>query len=252
MTTTDPHADMRIDILPHGPYKVSGGVPLVIVSIVRNEQQEAIGWKQMDVLPKKDTYMLCRCGASKNKPYCDGTHVAIGFDGTEVASKEPFNQAAERIQGSDIILYDQVNLCIGAEFCDRFGGVWNLTQLSPKDSELVGSNQAQEIVQQAHAAATKQAQLCPSGRLVMHATATDGTDKILEAEFDQPSIALIEDSSFKASAALWVRGKIPIFGADGEPYELRNRLTLCRCGASYNKPFCDGQHYKINFNDTLT
>ncbi|MHB8164175.1 MAG: CDGSH iron-sulfur domain-containing protein [Methanoregula sp.] len=30
--------------------------------------------------------------------------------------------------------------------------------------------------------------------------------------------------------------------ADGKPYTVRNRVTLCRCGKSGNKPFCDGSH----------
>jgi len=221
------------------------------MSIVRNEQQEAIGWKQMDVLPQKDTYMLCRCGASKTKPYCDGAHVATHFDGTEVASKEAHEQAAERIQGEDITLHDQTNLCIGAEFCDRFGGIWSLTQLTAENSGLDDPEQAKEIAQKGREAAIEEAKLCPSGRLVMYALSEDGQNKALEAEFDQPSIALIEDPLFQTSAALWVRGGILVYGADGEPYEVRNRVTLCRCGASLNKPFCDGQHYKVNFDDEL-
>jgi CDGSH-type Zn-finger protein len=48
---------------------------------------------------------------------------------------------------------------------------------------------------------------------------------------------------------LWVRGGIPVISADGFAYEVRNRVTLCRCGASANKPFCDGSHYKISFRD---
>jgi len=40
-----------------------------------------------------------------------------------------------------------------------------------------------------------------------------------------------------------VRGKIPIQSADGKIYEKRNRITLCRCGESLNKPFCDSSHY---------
>ena len=39
---------------------------------------------------------------------------------------------------------------------------------------------------------------------------------------------------------LWVRGGIPVMSADGKPYAIRNRVTLCRCGKSGNKPFCDG------------
>ena len=37
--------------------------------------------------------------------------------------------------------------------------------------------------------------------------------------------------------------------ADGTTYEIRNRVTLCRCGASQNKPFCDGSHWEVEFRD---
>ena len=38
---------------------------------------------------------------------------------------------------------------------------------------------------------------------------------------------------------------------DGYRYEVRNRVTLCRCGASKIKPFCDGSHAAIKFKDGL-
>jgi CDGSH-type Zn-finger protein len=41
---------------------------------------------------------------------------------------------------------------------------------------------------------------------------------------------------------LWVTGNIPILRADGQPLEIRNRVTLCRCGCSGAKPLCDGAH----------
>lgn len=37
--------------------------------------------------------------------------------------------------------------------------------------------------------------------------------------------------------------------ADGFRYEVRNRVILCRCGASRNKPFCDGTHAPVKFKD---
>jgi CDGSH-type Zn-finger protein len=40
-----------------------------------------------------------------------------------------------------------------------------------------------------------------------------------------------------------------VIAADGFRYEIRNRVTLCRCGASKNKPFCDGTHAAIKFRD---
>src|SRR6266536_1245907 len=49
---------------------------------------------------------------------------------------------------------------------------------------------------------------------------------------------------------LWVRGGVPVEAADGFEYEVRNRVTLCRCGYSKNKPFCDGSHVRTKFKDS--
>jgi CDGSH-type Zn-finger protein len=51
------------------------------------------------------------------------------------------------------------------------------------------------------------------------------------------------------SGPIWAKGGITVEAADGFQYEVRNRVTLCRCGASKNKPFCDGTHCSIKFND---
>jgi hypothetical protein len=80
---------------------------------------------------------------------------------------------------------------------------------------------------------------CPSGRLV--AWEKDG--KAIEPDF-KPSIGLVQDVQAGKMGPLWVRGAIPIEAEDGTTYEIRNRVTLCRCGKSSNKPFCDGSHLK--------
>ncbi|MGA7803617.1 CDGSH iron-sulfur domain-containing protein [Bradyrhizobium sp.] len=41
-----------------------------------------------------------------------------------------------------------------------------------------------------------------------------------------------------------------VVSADGFEDEVRNRVTLCRCGQSQNKPFCDGTHAQTKFKDT--
>ena len=78
---------------------------------------------------------------------------------------------------------------------------------------------------------------CPSGRLV----AWDQDGKAIEPVFE-PSIGLVEDTEAGKMGPIWVRGGIPIESADGAGYEIRNRVTLCRCGKSSNKPFCDSSH----------
>ena len=46
---------------------------------------------------------------------------------------------------------------------------------------------------------------------------------------------------------IWITGGIPVERSDGQPLETRNRVTLCRCGASPKIPLCDGSHKEIGF-----
>jgi CDGSH iron-sulfur domain-containing protein 3 len=60
--------DVTITPSEDGPYLVSGEVRLTDV-----DGRE---------IPHPDPMSLCRCGQSGNKPFCDGTHLTIDFDGT--------------------------------------------------------------------------------------------------------------------------------------------------------------------------
>ncbi len=44
-----------------------------------------------------------------------------------------------------------------------------------------------------------------------------------------------------------VQGEIELFDSNGKQIETKDRVALCRCGASATKPFCDGAHSKIGF-----
>jgi CDGSH-type Zn-finger protein len=44
-----------------------------------------------------------------------------------------------------------------------------------------------------------------------------------------------------------VKGEVEMTDADGNRYPVEKRMALCRCGASTEKPFCDGTHSKIGF-----
>ena len=223
MKTTE-HPNAKIEVLKDGPYLVSGGLPLSEQHIVTNAEGESLDYREGRKYPAQPQYALCRCGKSGNKPFCDGTHRKVGFDGTETASREPYLEQAETIEGPTMLLTDQENLCAFARFCDPKGRIWNLVKQTD-DAE------ARRLVE-------FEAGHCPAGRLVVW---DRDTGKPIEPKFE-PSLGLIEDTEKKAGGPIWVRGGIPVVASDGKTYEIRNRVTLCRCGRSSNKPFCDGSH----------
>jgi CDGSH-type Zn-finger protein len=213
----------RIKVIRNGPYLVSGRVPLAKQTIGIDSTGHSYEWREGEKYPSKENYALCRCGRSKDKLFCDGTHKKINFNGTETASREPYLDRVKRIHGPTVDLTDVEELCAAARFCDRAGGIWKLVKQSDEP--------------EARRLAEEQAKNCPSGRLVLWGK----QGKAIEPEFE-PSIVVVEDPQENMEGPIWVRGNIPIESADGYTYERRNRVALCRCGKSSNKPYCDGSH----------
>ncbi|MDD4874568.1 MAG: CDGSH iron-sulfur domain-containing protein [Dehalococcoidales bacterium] len=215
----------KIKVTQNGPYVVSGEVPISEQIIHVDSDDQCHGWDEGKKFTKQDNCALCRCGKSSNKPFCDGTHLTVKFNSKETASHESYAEQAEKIEGPDLTLTDARDLCAGARFCHRAGGTWKLTEQS-------SNPEARKI-------AIEEACDCPSGRLV----AWDNEGNAIEPDFE-PSIGLVKDPQAGRDGPLWVRAGIPVESADGKIYEVRNRVTLCRCGKSSNKPFCDGTHLK--------
>ena len=151
------------------------------------------------------------------------------FRWEEKASREPYLKQAKEIDGPVLLLTDVENLCAFSRFCDPNGSVW--TQVSNTDDPNV------------HSAFLRQVGDCPSGRLVSWDRATE---KPVEPGLPV-SIGFVEDPQEECSGPIWLRGGVILELADGFVYETRNRMTLCRCGQSANKPFCDGTHAKVKF-----
>ncbi len=223
--TQPPKGNPQIKILKNGPYLVSTKVPLFPMTIKCDGQSIPIEWVIGDILQTPENYILCRCGQSSTKPFCDSTHLKVNFDGKEQSDNEPFEKIAKEIDGPTLKLKDAEILCASARFCHRGGDIW--PQIPKSDYPKLKQN------------AIRNACDCPSGRLVI----TDKeTGKTVEPSLER-SIGLIEDPGMGISGPLWVRGEISIYSAEGQLYEIRNRITLCRCGKSTNKPFCDSSHY---------
>jgi CDGSH-type Zn-finger protein len=215
--------ERRVKVTKDGPYVVTGDVSLRDERIRVDDEDQCHGWDEGERYPAGATYRLCRCGESRHKPFCDNTHAEVGFDGTETAAAAPYDEQAEEIDGPDLKLSDAKELCATARFCHRNRGTWELVRepRDPADRET----------------AIEESWDCPSGRLV--AREKDG--RAIEPELE-PSVGLVEDTQAGKMGPIWVKGGIPVEAADGRTYEIRNRVTLCRCGRSANKPLCDGSH----------
>jgi CDGSH-type Zn-finger protein len=224
----------RIRICKNGPYQVFGGIPLSVQRIVLDKDGFSAEWKEEEKYPVQDQYILCRCGRSATRPFCDGIHKEIHFMGTEHASREPYIKQATRYEGPDLVLSDAEILCSVAKFCERAGGIWKLTRES-------GNGEARAI-------AIEEAANCPSGRLVVWDRKTGDP---VEPVFT-PSLGLVEYPQEGLSGPVWVWGRIPIIAEDGWIHEIRNRVTLCRCGHSFNKPFCDSSHLRYSSRNIVT
>ena len=219
----NPAVDLRIRIAENGPYRVTGGPLLTRRDRVMNEQGEAVDWVAGEDYPAQDRYSLCRCGHSEKKPFCDGSHRRVGFDGSLTADPAPSATRQKVYAGSGITMTDDESLCAGYAFCDRHGGVWN----------EIGQTADPVIREQLEG----QVALCPSGRLQV---ILGGDVEPFEVKYG-PTVATIPNGP------LWVLGGIPVEAPDGFTYEVRNRVLLCRCGQSKNKPFCDGSHWQTQF-----
>jgi CDGSH-type Zn-finger protein len=224
-------SDARVVVSRDGPYIVTGNVPLSKQTIGVDSDGGSERWVEGTTFPAQQRYALCRCGQSKKKPFCDGTHAKVGFDGTETASRKPYLEQANVIDGPTLQLTDLESLCAFGRFCDPNGKVW--IQVRCTDEPEI------------RATFIRQVENCPAGRLVAWDKATG---KPVERELPI-SIGLIEDPEEQCSGPVWLRGGIRVVSADGFEYEVRNRVTLCRCGQSQNKPFCDGTHASMKFRD---
>ncbi len=228
MANTDDRNRMRIVIEADGPYHVHADIPLVRKTQVVSEYGEPLTWKPEGAIKTDGVYELCRCGQSNDKPFCDSTHWSACFDGTETADTGPTAARQITYEGSTgIVVKRDHSLCTEAGFCGT-----RLASIEKLAAETGDTNVRSQVI--------AMIERCPSGSLVYTMAAGEP-----EIEPDLPAqIAVTTEITADGPIAgpLWVTGNIPIERADGQPFETRNRVTLCNCGESKNKPLCDGMH----------
>ena len=176
----------------------------------------------------KDVW-YCRCGGSQNKPYCDGSHKRNGFTGERVADGS--SDRRNNYVGKRIAIHDNRSICAHAGACtDNLASVFRM-----KQEPWIEANGAsiEEVV------AT--VRRCPSGALSYSLDGVEHRDQARE-----PMISATKDGPYAVTGGIELVDVAFGEGASREHY------TLCRCGGSKNKPFCDGTHWSIGFSAPAT
>lgn len=214
--------DSKITVAEGGPYLVSGNVPITSKAPIVSEHGEPLAWKTTPASETKTRVALCRCGASSNKPYCDGSHASTEWEHTDNAPEGSYAERAKSYGGEGIEVFDDRPICVHAGFCgNKATTVWKMAD-ETNDSRI-------------RAEAIAMIERCPSGALT-YAVGGETIEPDLPVE-----VAVIPDGP------LWVSGGIEITRSDDTVLEKRNRVTLCRCGQSSSKPLCDGSHKDAGF-----
>ena len=212
MTNTEQPEKLEITCNENGPY------------IIKNVS-EMISTKGKP-MATKDTMALCRCGQSSLKPFCDGTHSQVGFSG-EINSNRSKDRK-DSYAGERITIHDNRGLCAHAGVCTKnLSSVFRMKQSPWIDADQAPVDEVKTVIDQ-----------CPSGAL---SYSVEGEEPV--AASSQTIITVIPNGPYK------IVGNVEIHSVDAFDGASNNTRTLCRCGHSKNKPFCDGSHWDAGFED---
>ena len=217
----------KISVLPNGPYYLLNEMEPKVVENLQNSKGEP--------LSTVSGVALCRCGASNNKPFCDGTHGTIGFSSENKTaaddSEHMIRNKRKNYVGREIIIHDNRRTCSHAAEC--VNNLSSVFKFNARPWINPDSAKAEDIIDTIRK--------CPSGAL---SYSINGIEYRNQDE-RRPMIMVSKDGPYL------VTGGIDLLGGNIQFAEgaSREHYTLCRCGASNYKPFCDGMHRTVNFKD---
>jgi CDGSH-type Zn-finger protein len=208
-----------IACLPNGPYYLILESEPYTVPYVRKADGGACQTQR--------AVALCRCGKSGSKPLCDGTHGTIGFNDERIA--DGAKDRRKDYVGKRITIHDNRALCAHVARCTE--GLPAVFRESGRPWIDADAATVEEI------AAT--IRKCPSGAL---SYSIDGVEQRNRDE--PPGVEVLRDGPYAVSG-------IELLGVALGEGASTDHYTLCRCGASKNKPFCDGSHWDAGFKDPV-
>jgi len=202
-----------IKLMPNGPYIVNN----------INKLSNIKG-----AIEAGETVALCRCGASANKPFCDGSHEKIGFNSDKNDDRR--EDKKEVYVGSDITIYDNRGICAHAGVCtDNLATVFRMKQEPWIDPDAETLEEIITIINK-----------CPSGALSY--SLNSNRDNNEESSESSASAVMVAPNG-----PYVVTGRVELADITWGSGAEKQQFTLCRCGASKNKPYCDGSHAQIGF-----
>ena len=200
---------LTVSLIENGPYSVSGDFQLL-----------KAGGRRLET---SDVVELCRCGESKNMPLCDRVGCEAGFGVAEesgpVGPRQYTGKTIDVGFDASICIHDAACIYGASDVFDVRNRPW--IDLIDADAERIAA-----VVRR-----------CPSGALGYQRL--DGGE---EEQPDRPATIFA-----RPNGPYYLRGDIEIVTSTGQHLHSCMRASLCRCGSSRNKPFCDNNHEMINF-----
>lgn len=207
-----------IACLPNGPYYLVEETEPRTVPYLQNQAGKTYATVR--------GVALCRCGDSANKPFCDGSHGVTGFSDAKSAERMP--DRLDDYPGKAVTVHFNGGVCAHAAYC-----VNELPAVFKTDTDPWIDPDGAPLE-----ALITQIERCPSGAL---SYSIGGQVQGVGAA--EPGVTVVRDGPYA------VRGGIGLVGQEMGEGASEERYALCRCGASKNKPFCDGSHQKAGFRD---
>lgn len=198
---------IKISLIPNGPIKLDAeGEDFPVL-------ETAVG----DDVPLEKTAFLCRCGASNNKPFCDGAHKAAGYTDENRCDRDALLDA----EAPGITVHFNRSVCSGAGACVR--GLPAVFVSGARDWIRPAEASVAEVIDTVRQ--------CPSGALTY---TLEG--KTMVREETDVSVRIVKNGPYE------ITGPVEFEAPKWSENASRTCFALCRCGKSANAPFCDYTH----------
>ena len=205
---------VEIKLLPNGPLRLS-------VDTEEKTTENILFDSQGKPISIRKNSIICRCGKSKQQPFCDGVHKICNFDSSNTLDEE----IIQKYEGKEITIIFNRSICAGAGECVR-----NFPKIYKNASEnwiFPDEGSIEEV--------KKSIEKCPSGALSYEFQ--NGNSK---ENYEVNKITIIKNGPMN------ILGKVTLHVDKWSTNANPQKYSLCRCGASQNKPFCDYTHASLN------